>query len=469
MKKIRNLILIFALLVALVVGYVILRGLGDESLPEEEVIIAATVDSLQVKSLSYSYAGDDVKLILDGGRWVKEENPELPIEQSLVSDMMGVVVEVVASRLIADNKNDVAEFGFEEPTMEIDIGMADGTSVRYIIGEINALTTEYYFTTDKTESVYLIPDSLLHTFTKTTDDLIMVDPMPKFAAASMTNVTMQKGGKGRLFTRDGSDLRYFHDQYDFFILDDSEKRPIDSEQGEAFYSLLANLELEGCADYNPSEDKMAEYGFNQSDIMILQIYYEEQVTSGEGDAQINTTAMKDVTLLIGKKSEDGRYYAKKADSGMVSYLSAEDAEMIEGYLTADLPSRDVFGLDLSSVKTMTASYGGKDYTLAYDEAKDSYTVGDKTVTVGDFSSFYTALEDLRAEKIDESVPKGDKVFTLSVDRITNEKTFDTYANVALDIYQSGEGYVAEFDIAKGLVLTKESVDEVLTLFGELVA
>ncbi|MBE6564679.1 MAG: DUF4340 domain-containing protein [Ruminococcaceae bacterium] len=469
MKKIRNLILIFVLLVALVAGYVILRSLNSGELPEEEIILAATVDTQQLKSLSYSYAGDDVTLLLQEGSWVSEKNPALPLDQTPITAMVGAIPEVVASRLIAENKDNASEFGFDEPTMEIHIGLADGSSVTYILGEINAMTTEYYFTTDATESIYLIADDLLHTFTKTTDDLILVDTLPTIDVTAMSNVTVQKAGAARLFTRDGSDLMYFHDQYDFFVQDGSEKRPIDSEQGADFYGLLASLSFDGCADYEPSEEKLAEYGLNSPETLVLQAYYTEKITSGEGEAQINTTADRSMTLLIGKKSADGRYYAKRPDSLMVCYLSAADAELIEGYLTAELTSRDVFGLDLSAVKLLTASYGGKSYEITYDEEKDSYKVGELSATVDEYSAFYTALEELRAEKVDASAAKGEKVFTLTAHRITNDKTHDTYAQVVLDIYVSGEAYVAEFDTAKGLVLSKESVDNVLSLFAELVA
>ena len=465
MKKIRTLIIFAAVLALLIAGYAVVTLLQkQDDAPEEEApaLVATEMEESSISAIDYSYAGSNVSLQKSGSGWVWTENEALPLKQDLIEKMVSTIVSVPAVREVAPVADGLSEFGFDEPSVSVDVTSSDGKTFTYSIGDLNPVTMNYYFYRSDGESVWLVESSVLTAFTKTFDDLITLDVIPSSEAENFLSYTLASPFSSLKLTTDDTGVEGYHRQYSWYASKNgSSPYPVDSVSAEQFADTAVGLSFEGFADYAPSSEKLSLYGLDEGSKTDLTVSYLVSVDSGDGDASYTLTSEKSYTVSIGASAEDGGgVYARLDGSEMICTISSADAALLLSYPNADLTPRDVFGVDFTYVAGMTLAYQGKEYAVAYDEDADLYRIGEqKTTSVEDFSAFYTPLEDLRAQIVDPGAEKGDPVFSLTLDTLDANGDPDT--PVTLEIFRSGENYLAEFDSHTGLVLSASDVDPIL--------
>lgn len=473
MKKIRNLIVVFLLLAILVAGYFAISFFlksedGGENTPS---IKASEIDTALIKGFSYSYAGKAMSFYIENAEWKDESNPSTPLKQSPISTMCGNLGNVIATRKVPSDKDSLSEYGLDDPTMTINITLTDGGKRVYKIGGLNEVVNGYYFMTSESEDVYLITDSLLLSFTKTLDDLIMLEQLPVITADVVSSVSMKEDGVSQLFSLDGSDLRYYYYQYSYFRFMNGETKPIDSVQGKQLFEKASALSFISYADYTDDEKKIAAYGLDAENAFIMRVEYIEYLDSND---DVTTTTpfkvTKEFILYIGNEADGETYYARMDESNMICKISKADIDMLKSYMSSDLTSRDVFGVNADTIESMDINFDKKSYKVVYSESDNSYTIGNKKVSAEVFAKLLDMLSALHADKFVSSEQSGQNVFSMDIKRYTNEVTFDTYKQIKLDIYEFDQDYyIADFDIVKGLMIPKESAEGVLEFFRSLIA
>ena len=204
-KQKRTFVILAIVLVACLAGYLGLLNYNkyksdDDSKSESDSVEALSLDSSDVKSLSFlidgqeytfsriksedtsddtestesektdteSETNSDENSTDDDDQWVCDNDTSLKINTSKVTSLLGNATSITASKKF-DSDADTSDFGLDEPQNVVKLSTADETYT-ITIGEKNAMLGEYYIKVN--DDVYLSSNTILGTIPDSIDDMI---------------------------------------------------------------------------------------------------------------------------------------------------------------------------------------------------------------------------------------------------------------------------------------------------------
>lgn len=400
-----SLILVLALAC---VAYVIVDNKDKEKQKEEkeasstETISLYTAKKEDIVKLSYQVDKKTETLVLKDGKWYKEEDKELPLEQSLATAMASAMTSVTANKLVSEDVEDMSQFGFDTPSMEIEVTLQDGSVNKLVMGLQTTVddTNGYYAYIDDSSKVYFIGDTLYSYFNYTGNKLVEKESAPTFDSSNviMLHVDAKKG----------EDFKVVYDVEKAENADiygwDIEKPFADVVAGDVYtltelFANYSSISYYECVDYKGKSDK--KYGLDKPAYTISLEYY-ESTDDTEETKEEKEKRKKDFTLYIGNLAEDGAYYYARPEGSKRVYTVYKAT--VEAMTKIDAMSYIYQYCYLGSVNTLdtiTMEYDGKvyDMELTRTEKKDkdseedtevtySATINGKTVEEEDFRMAY---------------------------------------------------------------------------------
>lgn len=146
------------------------QAAGDESIEdsteEAEESISSGTDSTEGSESSETEASETEDV-----QWVCDNNPELKLNTSKITTMLGCITSITASEKF-DADTDVSDFGFDTPQNTITMTTDDNTYT-IVVGAKNAMLSQYYIKVN--DDVYLSSTTIPSQFAVTLDDLIQSD------------------------------------------------------------------------------------------------------------------------------------------------------------------------------------------------------------------------------------------------------------------------------------------------------
>lgn len=146
------------------------QAAGDESIEdsteEAEESISSGTDSTEGSESSETEASETEDV-----QWVCDNNPELKLNTSKITTMLGCITSITASEKF-DADTDVSDFGFDTPQNTITMTTDDNTYT-IVVGAKNAMLNQYYIKVN--DDVYLSSTTIPSQFAVTLDDLIQSD------------------------------------------------------------------------------------------------------------------------------------------------------------------------------------------------------------------------------------------------------------------------------------------------------
>ena len=202
-KQKRTFLILTIVLVACLAGYLGLLNYNkyksdDDSESESDSVEALSLDSSDVKSLSFLIDGQEYtfsRIKSDGtsdetestesektdtnsesstdddDQWVCDNDTSLKINTSKVTSLLGNATSITASKKF-DSDADTSDFGLDEPQNVVKLSTADKTYT-ITIGEKNAMLGEYYIKVN--DDVYLSSTTILGTIPDSIDDMIATE------------------------------------------------------------------------------------------------------------------------------------------------------------------------------------------------------------------------------------------------------------------------------------------------------
>ena len=183
-KQKRTFVILAIVLVACLAGYLGLLNYNkyksdDDSESESDSVEALSLDSSDVKSLSFLIDGQEytfsrIKLEDDSDddeQWVCDNDTSLKINTSKVTSLLGNATSITASKKF-DSDADTSDFGLDEPQNVVKLSTADKTYI-ITIGEKNAMLGEYYIKVN--DDVYLSSNTILGTIPDSIDDMVATE------------------------------------------------------------------------------------------------------------------------------------------------------------------------------------------------------------------------------------------------------------------------------------------------------
>lgn len=203
-KQKRTFVILAIVLVVCMAGYLGLLNYNkyksdDDSESESDSVEALSLDSSDVKSLSFLIGGqeytfsriksedtsDDTESTesektdtesetnsdensTDDEQWVCDNDTSLKINTSKVTSLLGNATSITASKKF-DSDADTSDFGLDEPQNVVKLSTANETYT-ITIGEKNAMLGEYYIKVN--DDVYLSSNTILGTILDSIDDMV---------------------------------------------------------------------------------------------------------------------------------------------------------------------------------------------------------------------------------------------------------------------------------------------------------
>lgn len=381
------------------------RSAADASEEEAETIALATLDTEQLSTLHYIYEDFDMTLNLKDGTWVSAEDPDRPINQDNVTSMIGVIDEINATRLIADNSDNLADYGLDQPASYLQATLTDNSTVTLQIGNMASGSSGYYALVNDDKKVYLLETSYGSGLQYTDADMTTIASAPELSADTITGISIDN--------RDSEDFEL--KQIENYGVDTSGSSLttwfITKPYGEGFgansdavSTLEANytaFDYISCVDY--AAEDLSKYGLDNP-MASITINYNEAHTetldepetdpsTGEEITEKTTYTPKEYKIFIGNQDEAGNYYIRQDASNAVYNIAADSIDKMLQVDTFSLISTYVCIPNIDNVDKIVAEAEGSEYTYEMKRSTVKNDAGEEETQTTYFYNGATVDED----------------------------------------------------------------------------
>ncbi len=313
-NKLAPIFILLAVFAVILIAYLALSDANDrreaeENAAEDTTILLAELDASTATKIRYKnrdLSGEWITFTKSGDTWQAEDS-QFPLNTDRVASMVSAISSIAANRSV--DEGSAADYGLDDPAVQIEITYNEDTTYRYAIGDKNTFNGEYYFQNDDGK-FYMIASGLLPYFQYTMDDLIALDsPVSDIQTEYINAITVTlPTGEERVFTTE--------------------------EDIAAVYDLFCEFDCTRYADYYADDTEMATYGITKSAGICID--YKKSVTvastetTSDGQSTQGTTLMDTTYILYtGDKSEDGStYYYTPQKSTIVYTIEPEVLEAV---------------------------------------------------------------------------------------------------------------------------------------------
>lgn len=473
---------------------------SEEDSEESTTVFTASTDN--IKSLDFMV--DDTKTTFekDDDSWVKKDETDFPVNQTTLDSAASAIASVDSDRVLED-VDDLSEYGLDSPSNTIKIVTksdeedGDDITTTLYVGDENSSTSQYYVRKDDDEkTVYLIDSSCVEPFTKSLNDYAQMDDFPAISNTDTITKISVDGDNSYELSKD-------EDTSTWSVKGSEDEEKADSATVSSLVSSFGSMAYSSLADYK-CDDK-SKYGLDKPYATIT-VDYQEEVA--DDDTQDNTTAPseaadedassaeensddakqdtesddedsseeetkmadKQLTILVGNKTDDSNRYVMVNDSNEVYTMSTDSLSALTDKSEEDFWDMTVSYVSLNSLGSLKVNYQGSDYkvnvsreTSTDDDGNDTETVTYKLngsdLDETTFTTFYNKLINMTAQKrlTDKYEPDGDAELTA----IFTEEDGDTQK---VAYYSYDTNYYAAVVDNKVYLVNKMNVKELFTAF-----
>lgn len=131
--------------------------LPEKAAPGEEEQVVSLLAAEDVMAVEWSGSGSSVFRLERGSdqKWICPDYAEDELDQEKVRRTVAALCQVVSVRRITDWK-DASVYGLDPPACRVELTLADGTAVRYLIGSLNTYTNRYYFRLEEDTVIHMV-------------------------------------------------------------------------------------------------------------------------------------------------------------------------------------------------------------------------------------------------------------------------------------------------------------------------
>ena len=337
-----------------------------------------------IVSFTYVYGGVSTEFRLVNYSWVNSSDEDMPLRQDDLDSLAKLIRNGASSvRLVDDSGSLVAseDFGLSSPALTIRASDGSVSQTMYI-GAYNSAFGAYYARMEGSGEVHLIDESIPKAFMKDVFELaVSAESYPEYGYQDITRIRLFDGARERemMWSEEGSSKLYT-DYYTWFEQNDSGE--YDALRTSAMTVLCENLTAFDdivCVDYAPDKAALEAYGLAGSargfDITYIgEVEVENDVGIETQEAEIG------LEVTFSEADENGVCFMMWTGNDAVYRVSAETADAVLGYVSADLTPDEVCAVQLESVEAFKVSYNGADINIVRTEKTITDANGETTAT-----------------------------------------------------------------------------------------
>lgn len=456
-KNVLTLVFLLIALAALCGVYFWYNERIKEKEEETSAISLTSIDTDSISSMHYVHDDADIVLVLKDDVWISEEEPERPIKQSNVTQILNAIKEIKADRVVTEKAESLAEYGLEEPESLLEVSLKDGSTVTIKVGKELINSEGYYGMVNNDGKVYQLSSDLGSALqfanTELTD--IRDEDSPKIESDNITYISVQnKNGTDielkkyadKVYDNAGNALNYWKILKPYgegYAADDTKMSEVLSN-----YSKLSYL---ACVDYNC--DDFAGYGLDDPAATIhvgYNVTRTKKLDKPEKDPDTDKLITEktyydpyEYTLYIGNKNDEGNYYVRMDGSKAVYTLyNGKVDEMLNVdafnllYVYALMPN-------IQEVDKIEAVVNGKSYNMEIKRRTEKNDEG-KEETVATY--YFNGKEsEEKAFKTDLYMKMITSQYDAEIKEDVNLEGVEPILAMSFHVFGDGEGtYSAEF-------------------------
>lgn len=461
-KKVMPFIILAVLFAALLISYSVLVKYNkeqEESTGEESESIISC-ESNSVLNVSITNSSGTMKFNYDksGSIWKYADDAAFPLEESNITSLLSSACSLTAVRHLEDTLDNIGEYGLDNPQYTLELSGDNGINYKLYVGNSNS-TGNYYAYLDGSSTVYMIDSTIPDTLGKSLNDMVKLEKLPTISTTDVYGLEFN-GNTYEYFEGGNQQYDYTTSNNWFKKMDDGTYKAMDTEQINNIITSLTGIAYTGCADYNVTEEELAQYGLDGNAKKIVEKYYVTQADTSEGESESSTeeetedSTVKEpheITFYVGSKDAAGNYYVKTSEGTAVNIVSAETIDSILGVEDASLISKNVLSINSDKIKSMTVVANGKTYNMV-----ENGEVTDKDK----YDSVYQDIISITAESTitDKSLVKEVQP-ELTVTYNIDSEYFDTIT-MEYTVY-NGSFYQVTINGNTELLVVKSAVDDII--------
>lgn len=388
MNKKKTLIILGALLLVLLLAYLVFVIVNSPDGEENPTYILADIDKDSLSEISYTYKEDSFTFHQVDGVWRLDSNPRLTFKENIIKGMITSFDPLKAWVSLGEtNDEKLEEFGLKDP--ELSISMTDSVNGKktYYIGLHNTFNSYYYFREQDSREVYMISSVVPIYFKYKLSDMVEGEIIPEFSLATTKKVSFSlPDGKELIYTHYAAgNKNEYTDAFSWYLsVDGGEEFAIDTELCRSFGAFLGTLKLSDVVTFDPSS---TDYGLDSA--VIMKVSY-TAVKDEEDNAK--SADEREFELIIGSTDDEGNYYVKSTESGVVYRLKAD---ILKKIANSDIESKKpttITSINEQLIDKLTIAGGGKSLfiNITYDKGL-SYSSNGEKIEYGDILELMNLL------------------------------------------------------------------------------
>lgn len=464
-RKKRQLMTILVLAVVLAVtgiGYAVLsKQQADrekqkaEKEQKEEKITLYSMKADELTQIYFKNSSQEMTLKKDGERWKDSSDPDFPVNQEYVQEMMDEAGEMTASQLVVKDPEDLSVYTLDNPRYTIELTNQSGEKKRLVIGEESVAAGGCYAYVDQAGPVYVIASNLTDYFDYTRNEMMEMPEPPNITAEYVTGYEL-KTAKGKAFAAKYSETEAeFSDVEGWDITKAYEKAvPGSKEALQTLFAGLKDLEpTEGVA-YRSTPKLLKQYGLADP-AYVLDIDYdtvegEENEESAEGKPEESETPQTRTPhhyrISVGLQNDKEDHYFVSVDGSEGIYLMPVDT--IDALVDIDAfayVSRQLHKPVMETLQEIRfTTPQGEEHQIKVTKKEVENGISEDGSTVYDYTIFLdgkTELDEYSFQDVYRSVFEG---LVYSRERENAAKGQDQKAQASLEVVTDKRQYNYQF-------------------------
>ncbi len=419
--------------------------------PAQPLITAVSLSANQLVKIDLKSKSGTLTLLKKGSDWGVDY--PYPIELAPIP-LYGVVsnfTNLAADQVIAENPQDLTQYGLAAPEVTAVATLKDGTTQRYFLGEKTPTGTGYYFKAEADPRVFLITLVDGERFKSSLIDLRERE-IKMIDTQNLNHFKLARLGKKTIEIIPNDQMKGADGQFQLSNLQMTQPyqtaRQVSGDQFKKVVEGLAGLtSIQEFIDDNPAN--LGKYGLQPA---------QAELTVGDGATTFR--------LLIGKKQNEQNFYCKLADSPTVFTVAKSSLTFLD-LKPFDLVDKFAYIVNIDDVARIKLEAGGKVHLINIEHqikqggkrdqanAKElKIRVDGKSIAEKPFKKYYQSLIGLMVEaENDWPVLNGkpDLVTTYYLTQGTQREVEVKYIPYNQDFYTVVRNGRSEFVIAKDQV------------------
>jgi hypothetical protein len=343
-------------------------------------------------------------------------------DEGEVTGILTGLTTVDAERTVVENTPDLAQYGLQDPRLDIAYTTSSGKKGRLLVGDKTTTLGDLYAKLPNDKKVILIAGTLDGTLNRNTFDLRKKDVLA-FERDKVDAIDVQSPGNDIQLTRAAGE----------WTLVKPIQSPADYGSVEGLIGRIQGAQMKSIVV--PDATDLKPYGLDKPQVTV---------TIGSGSSR--------ASLLVGSKTDSGTYYAKDGSRPLIFTIDGPVADDLKKPAD-ELRRKDLFAFRAFNATSVQLARGSdtRVFQKAKGQGKDAAEVWRQTapaakdVDAAAFDTMLTKLANLRAQSFVD--PKAKTKTGLDAPALVVSVTFDdgkkqekvTFGRTGSDVYASVAG------------------------------